>query len=73
MHTHNPRLTGNERTGRDEEEDEWMREFWRDEERRKRGEEIRRKWEKGGKRVMERQEETVRADGEQAYSDKWRV
>lgn len=29
----------------------------------------RKKCEMGGKRVME---ETVRADGEQAYSDKWR-
>lgn len=48
-----------------------MREFLRDEERHKQGEEKKKtkKWEKGGKRVME---ETVRADGEQAYSDKWR-
>lgn len=30
------------------------------------------KCERGGKRVMGRQEETVRADGEQAYADKWR-
>lgn len=34
------------------------------------GEKKKKKWEKGGKRVMESQEETVRADGEQA--DKWR-
>lgn len=50
-----------------------MREFWRDEERYNQGKGKKEKnWEKGGKRVMERQKESVRADGEQANSDKWR-
>lgn len=49
-----------------------MREFERDGERHKKQGEGGKKWEKGGRRVMERQEDKVRADGRQAYSDKWK-
>lgn len=43
------------------------KDFVRDEERHKQGEaEKEKREEKGGKRVMERQEQTLRADGEQA-------